>query len=236
MSNDDQTMDLIPRQTNEIAERESGEIDSLTRTSDFLPQIRVYGSESNIVKRGKFPIGHFGLYFSAEKVVDLGEQFDCLIVDWRPRASIVTGDTPISFFGKFNNDNPEGEKWSFSNEFREIKEKAMAKAKGYLCGLEYLVWIPSVEKFGLFLMGNPTLRRESPNVKALTRKACTLKIKFIEPTGSSYSWHGATAFQCNTPFDVPDLEVINSEIEKFRDPKDSDVEFDDGGSSSSRAR
>lgn len=235
MSSEEEARDLIPAST-DIAERESGDIDALTRTSDFLPQMRVYGSESTIVKKKLFPIGHFGLYFSPEKILDLGEQVDCLVIDWRPRASLVSGDTPITFFGKFNVDGKEGEKWEYSKEFMAVKDKAMAKSKGYLAGLEYLIWFPTVGKFGLFLMGNPTLRRESPNVKALTRKACTLKIKFIEPKGSSYSWHGCSAFPCSTPFDIPDEETLKVEIKKFRDPKDSEVEFVDGGQEVGRAR
>lgn len=231
----DETKDLIPAETLDLATRESGDIEALTRTSEFLPQVRVYGSEANVVKEQKFPMGHFGLYFSPEKIVDLGEQFDCLVVDWRPRASIVSGDTPISFFGKFNAEAEEGKKWEYSKEFVEVKDRAMAKEKGYLVGLEYLVWIPSVGKFGLFLMGNPTLRRESSNVKALVRKAATLKIKLIKT--NQYTWHGCTAFACTTPFDIPEKEMIVDEIVKFRDPKDSAVEFaDDEKEGQGRAR
>ncbi|MGW8178394.1 MAG: hypothetical protein ACWGQW_06460 [bacterium] len=223
--------DLIPQDTLPLAEREGGDIDALTRTSEFLPQLRVYGSEANIVKEGKFPMGHFGLYFSPENIVDLGEQFDCLVVDWRPRASIVSGDTPISFFGKFNEETNE---WEYSKEFVEIKNRAMGKEKGYLVGLEYLVWIPDVQKFGLFLMGNPTLRRESANVKALVRKAATLKIKLIKTT--QYTWHGCTCFPCTTPFDVPDMETITDEVVKFRQPQDSQVEMADDDEGKGRAR
>lgn len=230
MSTDEPT-DLIPQEVLPIAERDTGDIDALTRTSEFLPQLRVYGSEANIVKEGKFPMGHFGLYFSPENIVDLGEQFDCLVADWRPRASIVSGDTPISFFGKFNNETKE---WEYSKEFIEIKNRAMNKEKGYLVGLEYLVWIPSVGKFGLFLMGNPTLRRESANVKALIRKAVTLKIKLIKT--SQFTWHGCKASECHTPIDVPDLDTLTDEVLKFRDPQDSAVEMADDEAGTGRAR
>lgn len=209
--------------SHDIVQRESSDIDALTRTSDFLPQLRVYGSEATIVKESKFPMGHFGLYFSPENIIDLGEQFDCLVADWRPRASIVSGDTPISFFGKFNN-----KEWHYSKEFEEIKNRAMAKEKGYLVGLEYLLWVASVQKFGLFLMGNPTLRRESANVKALTLKAATFKIKLIKT--SQYTWHGCSVFPCTTPFDAPETEAIVAEIERFRDPADSQVEFSESSS------
>jgi len=226
--------DLIPVDPNAEA-REGGDIETLTRTSEFLPQVRVYGSEANIVKEGNFPMGHMGMYFSPEKVVDLGEQFDCLVIDWRPRASIVTGDTPISFFGRFDPEAEKGKMWKYSKEFNEIKDRAMAKTKGYLVGLEYLLWVPSVDKFALFLMGNPTLRRESSNVKALMRKAATLKIKLIKT--KAHTWHGCTVFACSTPFDIPGEAVLAEEKAKFRAPVDSAVEFaDDDKGTSDRAR
>ncbi|MEA1999826.1 MAG: hypothetical protein U9N61_10975 [Euryarchaeota archaeon] len=223
--------DLIPQEEFSIAKRDSSDIDTYTRTSEFLPQVRVYGSEANIVKEQKFPMGHFGMYFSPEQIVDLGEQFDLLVVDWRPRASIVSGDTPISFFGKFNN---ESEEWEYAKEFVEIKNRAMSKEKGYLVGLEYLVWVPSIDKFGLFLMGNPTLRRESANMKALCGKAASLKIKLIKTT--QYTWHGCTAFACTTPFDIPPMGDISEVVEKFRQPQDSAVEMADDEEKSGRAR
>jgi hypothetical protein len=226
-----ESRELIPQDALPLTNRDSNEIESLTRTSEFLPQVRVYGSEATIVKEAKFPMGHFGLYFSGENIVDLGDSFDCLVVDWRPRASIVSGDTPTSFFGKFNDETNE---WEYSREFTEIKNRAMGKEKGYLVGLEYLLWIPSIQKFGLFLMGNPTLRRESANVKALVRKAATLKIKLIKT--AQYTWHGCTAFPCTTPFDIPELSIIAEEAAKFRQPQDSQVEMDDDSGGTARAR
>ena len=210
--------------------RTTKDIESLTRTTEFLPQIRVYGSESSIVKEQKFPMGHLGMYFSQDNIVDLGQSFDCLVVDWRPRASIVAGDQPISYYGKFNEENQD---WNFSNEFLLVKEKAMAKEQGYLCGLEYLLWVTGVEHFGLFLMGNPTLRRESPNMKALTGAAATVKMKIIKT--KKYTWHGVQIFKCQTPFDLPEREEMIEEVQKFRNSKDSELEMVDD-SDSARAR
>lgn len=206
-------------------------IDALTRTSDYLPQLLVYGASSDIVKEGKFPMGHFGLYFSQDNIVDLGEVIDCLVIDWRPRASILaSGGQPLSWYGRLNS---ETNQWEYSDTFLNVKDRSMAKEKGFAAGLEYLFWIPSAEKFALFLMGNPTLRRESSNVKALTGGAVTLKVKFIK--GSKYSWHGASAFKCTTPFDLPSEDAIKDEVLKFREPKDSEMELTDD-SDSSRAR
>ena len=125
-----------------------------------LTAVRVTCELGKFVKEGKFPMGHLGLYVSADNVLDLDEQIDCLAFTYRPRACIITGDTPISFY------NIE------SKEFTDIKDQAMKdKRRGYLVGLEYLLYFPFVERFGLFLMGNPTLRRESANLKALVDSA-----------------------------------------------------------------
>jgi len=213
--------DLIPI-IGGLASAASKEVESLTKTSDFLPQIRVYGASSDLVKEGKFPMGHLGMYFTKDNIADLGEAFDCLVIDWRPRTSIVSGDSPISFYGKFNNETGE---WDCSNEeFQEVKDLAMKKTKGYLAGLEYLLYVPSIDKFALFLFGSPTLRRESANVCALTRKAATIKIHYIKTT--QYSWHGVQVFECTTPFDMPSVESITEEVVKFRSPPQAQVELD----------
>src|SRR3990172_379463 len=77
-----------------------GDLEALTRTSDYLPQIRVYGASNDVVQEGKFPMGHLGLYFKKDNIIDLTEQFDCLVIYTRPRACVIGGDTPISFYGK----------------------------------------------------------------------------------------------------------------------------------------
>jgi hypothetical protein len=198
-------------------EQESKAITELTQAGGYLPSLRVFGSESGIVKEGKFPMGHWGLYFSADKVVDLSEQVDILVISFRPRASIMASDDqPINFF------NPE------SDNFRTILERSKSKdgSEGHLAGLEYLIWIPSVEKFALFFMGNKTLRRESSNVKAFVGKAATLKIKLIK--GKKYTWHGCETLSCEAPFDLPSSEEIKEVYEtQFANTQDSDLNIVD---------
>ncbi len=182
----------------------------LTKTSDFMPQVRLYGSETALVKEGKFPMGHLGLYHSATQITDLGAAFNCLVVFARPRASVVVGEQPISYY-QFT-----------SAQFQEVLQKAQEGIAGYLAGLEYLLWIPSVSKFGLFLMGNKTLRRESANLKALIGRAATVEVKLIKT--AKYTWHGVTVYPCSTPFDLPDLEELQARVEDFKNPKESEIE------------
>jgi len=190
----------------QTADELEGEMDVLTKTSDFLPQVRIYGSENKLVKKGKFPLGTFGLYFSSDKVVELGEEFDCIVIAARPRASIID-DTPVSFYD-FKSDS-----------FQQVKVKAFDKVDGHLVGLEYLVWIPSLAQFALFFMGSITLRRESPNVKAQIGKGLTSKIKLIE--GKKYTWHGCTCYTCSAPLDAPPTDDLKAEVVKFQNPQTS---------------
>lgn len=208
---------------------DGGDIEDLTKTSVFLPQIRVYGSSTDAVKEGKIPMGHFGLYISSKSIIDLGEQFDSLAIAWRPRASSVDGDTPLNFFGQLVDS-----KWVYSRGFTDFKTRAMSKEMGYLAGLEFLMYVPTLKKFALLFMGNPTLRQEGANVKALIGCGVTLKIKLIK---KKYTWHGCDAFECTTPFDLPSDNDIKDQMVEFRKPKDSDVEFvDEPQGSTSRAR
>ena len=234
----EESKDLVEQNIELPAIREvTGEVETLTRTSEYLPQIRVYGSESTIVKEGVFPMGHLGLYISADKIVDLGTEVEAVVIDWRPRAAIVSGDSPVSFFGKYNE---ETKTWEFSKEFTEIKDQAMSKVKGYLVGLEYLLYLPEYQRLCLFFMGSVTLRRESANMKAIleqdkpvNEKVALIKIKLIKT--SQYTWHGVTVTPSSTPVVIEDRQEILEGMGKFRNPKDSGVELADEGDSG-RAR
>lgn len=199
----------IPQPT----EQEEKALAELTQAGDYLPALRIFGSESAIVKEGKFPMGHWGLYFSADKIVDLSESVDVLVIAWRARASIMmSDDQPINYF------NPE------SDNFNNIKEKSKAGEQGYLAGLEYFLYIPSVKKYALLFCGNKTLRRESSNIKAFTGKAATLKIKLIK--SKKYTWHGCETLACDAPFDIPSGEDIKEVYDsKFANAQDSDVDI-----------
>ena len=213
--------ELVPSEVLGTLSKVSKDTEALTKTGEFLPQVRVYGASSDLVKEGKFPMGHLGLYIAKDNVTDLGEAFDCIVIDWRPRVSVVSGDSPISFYGKFNNETGE---WDCSSsEFQELKDAAMEKRDGHMAGLEYLLYIPVIERFALFYLGNPTLRRESANMSALVRKAATVKIKLIKT--AKYTWHGVQVFECTTPLEVPPVEAMTAEVENFKNPKQSEVEL-----------
>jgi len=185
------------------ADAMEGELDTLTTTSDFLPQLRVYGADTNIVKEGKFPLGHLGLYHSSEKIVDLTKVCDVLNFAARPRATILA-DTPVSYYD------------FASKEFATILAKAKQGKRGNLAGLEYLIWIPSVKEFALFLMGNKSLRRESAIMKSFIGEAATLTCELLRNT--EFTWHSAKCSPCSTPHALPDPELMAKTIAEFKNP------------------
>lgn len=208
------TQELINLNELGIPQQDSKAIAELTQAGDYLPSLRIFGSESGIVKEGKFPMGHWGLYFAADKVVDLTESVDVLVIAYRPRASIMMADDqPVNYF------DPE------SDNFNNVLEKSKSgKEQGYLAGLEYLLYIPSVQKYALFFCGNKTLRRESSNIKALVGKAATLKIKLIK--SKNYTWHGCETLSCDSPFDLPSGDEMKEVYEnRFANPQDSNVDM-----------
>jgi len=220
---DDTPAPLVPLADLGLAPADAmdGELDALTRTSDFLPQIRVYGSETNVVKEGKFPLGHMGLYYSSDKIVDLTKEFDCICFSARPRATILA-DTPVSYYD------------ITTEEFISVKQQAMSGTRGYLCGLEYLLYVPAVEAYALFLMGNKTLRRESGLLKALIGHAATIKVKLIKT--SEFTWHGAQVLPCSTPFQMPERDKLQTVIDDFKNPVGSGQKLAKDGEDTGRQR
>lgn len=197
----------------------------LSKSAEYLPQLIVPQGSSGLVKQGKFPIGHWCLYYARDKQVDLDEQFDCIVLANRPRASLmVKDDQPISYY------TPE------SANFELIKTMSIdKKEQGYLAGLEYLLWIPSINEFALFFMGNTSLRRESGNVRSHLGKPITLKIKFVAYRKGDF--HACEVIGCDTPLEPPpkdEAKRVYSEI--FANPVDSEVNLAEDSGEPERAR
>lgn len=192
---------------------ESKQLTELSASTAYLPQLRVYGFEAAVVKEGLIPGGHLGLYYTKDKIIDLGEQTDVLVIHFRPRASVMLSDEqPVNYYDME------------SDNFNDVKKKGEEKVPGHQFGLEYLLYFATPKVFGMFFMGNPTLRRESDNVRSHVGKALTLKMKLIKT--KKYTWHGCEAFGCDTPFDIPDKELMKETYNKFfANPKDSEVDL-----------
>lgn len=203
----------------------------VTKVGDWLPFIQLMGSNSKEVKEGKFPMGHFCLRRNRQ-MIDLGERFVGVFLDWRPKA-MMFGPPPISVF------DPKHEKFA---EFE--KQADTAGVQGYGYGQEFLVWLPDRRILVTYFMGNKTGRNESPNITAIINDAkfvCEQRSELIDD--GKNQWHGARTYEHDLPFDFPPEELLRVELQKFKNPEpivipksetEGEVETDSGEGDSRR--
>ena len=61
-------------------------------SAGFLPRLQLFSGNSDMTKRGKIPIAHYGLVTGRDSVDDLGPEVEILPVSWRPKAMRLTDD------------------------------------------------------------------------------------------------------------------------------------------------
>lgn len=185
--------------------------DIASKAGDYLPRLQLLTSNSEKCKDGSFPVNHYALV-NGSNLTDLGDSVDVLVITWRPKA-IEMGDEIITVYDPTD------------AEFERIQVKSDEKDSGCMFGIEFLVWCAGAKQFATFFMGGKSSRREAPNVKALLRKAATLKSHLIE--GKKYKWQSPCVTVCSTLFDPPSLEALKKEVDKFNNPPANVVEAAD---------
>lgn len=191
-------------------------ITELTSSNAFLPYIQLMGSSSNIVKQGKFPVGHFAMMKGKERI-DLGASFDALILGWRPRAMEFGDD----FISVYDPKNPE---------FQRIKN---ATGAGYAWGAEFLLYLQDFDEVACYLFGNASHRNEIPNVSAIYEKQkeqneyilANFESYLIPPNKKGHSWHTVVVSESEASItkmiDVDKLKEIQT---SFNNPAESEIE------------
>ena len=204
------TNELIPATVvgGDVAKYDDSIFDSVSKAGDYLPRLQLMTANSDPCKAGEFPVNNYAVV-DGNSLIDLGNQVDVLNVAWRPKA-LEMGEEVISAF------DPK------DKEFARIQEKSMTPNSGCMFGPEFLVWIPQIKKWATFFMGSKSARRESPNVKSKMRQAVTLKSKKIE--SPKYTWFAPLATACSTPFDLPAVEEIQEQANKFMNPPATEIE------------
>lgn len=177
-------------------------------STKFLPRLQLMTSSSEKCKSGEFPINHYALVTGGVHI-DLGGEVDVLVIDWRAKAMQI-GEVITNFY------DPD------SVEFKEISQKSEIRDSGCMFGVEFLMYVPTKQKFVTFFCGSATARKEAFSIKERLQKAATLKSKKIET--KKYTWFGPVCQDCNVPFDLPSMDDIKIEVEKFRNPPANEVE------------
>lgn len=178
-------------------------------SGDYLPRLQLMISNSDPCKDGKFPINHFALV-QDKTLQDLGGTVDIAIFAWRPKA-LEIGENVISSY------SPK------SDLFLKIQARASEPNSGCMYGPEFLVWVPSVKSFATFYMGSGSLRRVSNYV--MTKKGQAITLKPEPAKNKKGTWFFANPTACSTPFDLPPVEKVVEQCNKFNNPPESEVEI-----------
>jgi hypothetical protein len=176
----------------------------------FLPRVQLMGSGSNAVKEGKINQGHYALVTGKDKLDDLTKELPVLVLAWRPKAMEIGAENVISIY------NPA------SAEFKRIAEKSEEPDSGCMYGPEFLLWVPSSRTFATFFMSSKTARREAPQLKGLMGKSALLKSQLIK--AKKFAWHGPVVTPCSQPFDMPGMDEVKDQVQKFNNPPENETE------------
>jgi hypothetical protein len=139
------------------------------------------------------------------------------------------------------------------SEFQRIQALSKEANSSCMWGPSFLVVERNTGNLYEFFMGNKSARQESgkltPFLPLSKEKAeangeephgpipCTLKARYIKRR--DYGWHVPVVTKCSEPFtNIPELEQLRTEIEKFAAAKDNGIErvTDEEAASSGRAR
>lgn len=210
------TDSLIPAGELSVSKYSDKDFDAIAKGGNWIPRVQLQSAGSNLVKEDKIKQGYYALLKDKENFLDLTNSFDCLVISWRPKAMRIDGETVISV------QNPQ------SPEFEKIIAESETPDSGCMYGPEFLLWIKGASQFATFFMSSKTMRREAPNLKTLIGKAATIRSKLIKT--QKFSWFGPVVGPCSTPFDIPGLDEIKDQAQKFNNPSEKEVETakDDG--------
>lgn len=195
----------------------------IAKSGDYLPRCQLFGGNSEACKEGKIAIAHFGIVPNKDTIVDIGAEFNCAVLGWRPRAIRLNGDTIDNYYD------------AKDKEFIKIQEESEVKDSGCMFGPEFLLWIPQTSQFVLFHMNNKTSRRVAPELLGKIGKAATIKSKLIKT--DKYTWHGPEVLTCSSPLaPLPTAEDVMAQVNKFNNPVASTTETIDPKEAGTRER
>ena len=191
------------------------------KETTFLPRVQLV-TKGKYVDKGLIAPGHYGVPVSDDEIIDLGAAIDVLPLSVRNKALDTTTDPPTACFDASN------------DVYQDIEQRAGEKDSGCMYGPSFLFFERNTGKFYEFFCGNKSARMEAGNigqylpvsdakaeefgVDAHGPLPCTLRAKYIERP--RYSWHAPQVGKCSTPIlNLPSIEKVVAEIEKFINPK-----------------
>lgn len=174
----------------------------------FLPRLQLFSGRSDACSEGLIPINHYGIV-DGDNIIDLGERVVIGVLAVRSKAMCTQGDVQCSYKQD-------------SELFKQLVVDSGVKDSGCMYGPEFLVYIPSIKRFATYFMGSKTARREAKKFKPLMNKPAILDSKNIEK--GKYKWRGPVILPCADQIELPPLEKLEEEVNKFRNPPEDTVE------------
>lgn len=191
---------------------EDGFLKQLANKTSFLPSLKLFASQAAAVTQDKIAKAHYGIQRSKDDIIDLGKTPDVIFYARRYKAVEKVGG---EYFSYYNHK---------SENFARAKEKSEDRNSGSMCGIEFLVWVPSEKTFCGFYANNTSTLQIADKIIAMFGKAVTLGSKPVQ--WKTYNWYAPTIIACATDLELPDTNELQVVGNKFVNPKEADREVD----------
>jgi hypothetical protein len=184
--------------------------EAVATANSYLPRLTQFTDASAVVKKREVQVG-FYLVAGKDDRTPLGEDVDVVPISWRFKALDTSAGKPVSSI------DPN------SDLFKSIAARAKSNNSSCQAGIEFLVWIPAVAKFGTYLMGSKTALKEAAKLKPLL--GCPVTIKTFPYDNGVNIWQGPKVLEASVPPTVlPDPQILADTNQKFLNPPADDAQ------------
>lgn len=223
---------LVPVDLTQLPSTQVGSdetFNELAKSGDFLGRLQLF-TKGKAIDKGLIRPGRYGIPESGDEIVDLGDTIDIIPLARRPKAIDMSDKEAIIVCHDHESD-----------EFKRIAAKSLEKESHCMYGPSFLVFERSSGRLLEFFCGSKSTRGEAKKIypflpiteadiaaRELSDEPhgplpLTLKSRLVEK--GTYSWHVPVVVKCSTPFtNLPSMDVIVREIERFVNIKDDGVE------------
>lgn len=183
-------------------------------SAGYLPRLMLMNAMSKLVQTNAARAGTYVIQQNSTSGEDLTNEVNVMPVKWRPKAMDLSNEKKI--ISAYNHK---------SDLFRQISGRAETPNSNCLYGPEFLIWIPSINRWATYYMASKTARRAAAEFKNRldNKQNVTLKSTFIR--SGSNSWWGPVVVTCSMPLQGPeDLDEAREIVMKFTSPPESETE------------
>lgn len=207
----------IPVVESSLPQYTQKDYDAVTSSGNYLNRIQLCGSSSKLTKQSIVGMGVYAYVISADKAEDLGNKVPVVVLARRIKAlrmvskkvEAVSFDPSTAIFKEIE---AQGQKGALPKDSPTVA----------MYGPEFLLYIPSARGgegvCATYHLSNPTGRKQGGEFSNYVGKPATLGVRFIDPPGSTFSWHGPTIGPCSKAIVLPTDGSIEKAMRLFLNP------------------